>query len=242
MGPTGAIVAGLKIRDSIDQMVLRQHSWNIQIDTSTSGEGVGSKPSMINTILLDLDDVLNECAGPILSAYGCGTDAVAWYEPEWGYDIHLAARKLASWWTEVPRGDAFWDKFGYEFWANLPQSEWAIPLRLACEHLVGPDNVYIVTSHINSAMQFAGKMTWVQNNLPSGYVDRLIVGKAKHLLAKRNVLLIDDCDKNIDQFRWHGGQGILFPRPWNRSYESSTIPLRVVARRIDFFFRGKRLT
>ena len=45
-----------------------------------------------------------------------------------------------------------------------------------------------------------------------------MIGTQKYLLAKPDVVLIDDQHKNIDLFREHGGQAILFPQPWNENY------------------------
>jgi hypothetical protein len=40
-------------------------------------------------------------------------------------------------------------------------------------------------------------------------------GSAKHLMAKPDVLLIDDLQKNVDKFIDAGGQAVCVPSNWN---------------------------
>ena len=61
-----------------------------------------------------------------------------------------------------------------------------------------------------------GKQIWIKQNLPQYYHShRYLIGPAKKYVARPGAILIDDCDRNIDQWRDAGGTGILYPRPWN---------------------------
>ena len=63
----------------------------------------------------------------------------------------------------------------------------------------------------------AGKVSWLHSHLGSHFRDFLI-GHQKFLCAKHDVVLIDDSDHNVEQFRAHGGQAILFPQIWNSNH------------------------
>ena len=88
----------------------------------------------------------------------------------------------------------------------------------------GLGNIYLVTLSMPNLEAWSGKAAWVNKHL-SFYNTRLIITTAsKLLLAGPNTLLIDDRDKNVEEFRKAGGQAILVPRPWNKNHDMPTLP------------------
>ena len=82
-----------------------------------------------------------------------------------------------------------------------------------------PTQIYLLTDPVIGTGTETGKALWVKYNLPM-YTKRTIITQApKHLLARPDVLLIDDKDENVDGFREAGGKGILINRPWNAGHE-----------------------
>lgn len=67
-----------------------------------------------------------------------------------------------------------------------------------------------------------GTATWRQNWIKKHYKNyyyerRYLIGPAKDYCAHRNSYLIDDYERNVDCFNEAGGNGILYPQPWNRN-------------------------
>lgn len=50
-----------------------------------------------------------------------------------------------------------------------------------------------------------------------GNVNEYQIGPKKELNAKSGAILIDDSDKNVENYRAAGGCAILFPQPWNKN-------------------------
>lgn len=103
-----------------------------------------------------------------------------------------------------------------EFWSGLEWTADGIELFRVVDKVFGHANTCILTSPPPTGDGcFDGKMAWIKNNLPVDYHKKFLVGPAKQFCASSTRVLIDDNDGNIEQFRYHGGLGILVPRPWN---------------------------
>lgn len=62
-----------------------------------------------------------------------------------------------------------------------------------------------------------GKELWIRKHLP--FLSRqYIFAPSKKFCARPTSILIDDRDKNVDEFRAAGGQAFLLPRPWNSNH------------------------
>ncbi|MEC9490075.1 MAG: hypothetical protein UMU04_03940 [Halanaerobiales bacterium] len=59
-----------------------------------------------------------------------------------------------------------------------------------------------------------GKLKWLKDR----FGKEIYFTYHKHYIADRYSLLIDDHDRNIDNFEDWGGKGVLFPQIWNRNY------------------------
>ena len=62
-----------------------------------------------------------------------------------------------------------------------------------------------------------GKINWIDKNMPE-YSRRYLIGPAKQFCAGPDSILVDDSNKNIEDFAEAGGNVILVPRPWNSNY------------------------
>jgi len=106
----------------------------------------------------------------------------------------------------------------FDFWENL---EWMPDGKLilgeVCKffNFYTNHNIYILTSPMPNVESATGKWQWIKKHIPDFYKQTILTQAPKKLLAKPNTILIDDCTKNVDEFRQAGGQTILVPRSWN---------------------------
>jgi len=168
---------------------------------------------MIRRIFLDIDDVLNRLTMTVLHHWGCPVevDDYSAYPAGLGYDVIGAANRL---------GDR---RFTEADWLTLPRSLWAAVtpstqcdwLITRCVELVGSDNVCLLSAATDSPECLAGKLEWIHTYLPSFFHKQYLIGGPKRFCAGLDALLIDDRDRNIEEFRDAGGHALLVPRPWN---------------------------
>ncbi|QDV21599.1 5' nucleotidase, deoxy (Pyrimidine), cytosolic type C protein (NT5C) [Gimesia panareensis] len=166
------------------------------------------KSSMpVRHILLDMDGVISDFMGAILELHGQRELAENWPEGEPNYAGVLGMTK-----------DEFWkpvDSLGGRFWAEFPPYPWLNEL-LDLIRETAPFT--ISTSPSRSAACASAKVEWLRQHFEEPLFMDFMIGTQKYLLAKPDVVLIDDQHKNIDKFREHGGQAILFPQPWNANF------------------------
>lgn len=193
---------------------------------------------MINTIILDLDDVLNTLAPCVLNAVGCdiGPSDYANFPQEFGYNAHEAANFLLG--THVYDYESFWNSFTQQMWATVPVSNFCHWLIEKCRSLVGERNVHLATSPISTPQCVAGKLEWIHTFCPHWLHRQFSITTNKELLAQPDTLLIDDCWKNIGAFHAHMGHAITVPRPWN-SYRGHD-PASHITRHLKKFYFPKR--
>lgn len=152
---------------------------------------------------LDMDGVLVDFVGGSLRYHG---KHLAPADVRWEFPTQVGFS--GTWASE------FWDKLGFDFWANLEWTHEGKDLLYAIEEKFG-DNVILMTSPCATAGSVEGKISWINSNLPK-YARKFMVGPAKHLTAGPGKLLVDDYEGNTDKFVEHGGRAVLVPRPWNR--------------------------
>jgi hypothetical protein len=112
--------------------------------------------------------------------------------------------------------ETFFLPMGTCFWAELNQTKDFGSILALVEEAFGRDNVCLLTSPIRTAGCAQGKIDWIRENMQSYWVKRqYLIGAAKHFCASHDAWLVDDSDKNVDEFRAAGGHAILVPRPWN---------------------------
>jgi len=149
-------------------------------------------------ILLDMDGVIVDIISGCKEIFG---------EPEREdtWNIH-------EWWGLD--NDTFWKETeNEEFWSNLNGFDrWAS----FYNQLISMDKVILCTTPRLCPHSFSGKFKWIEKHFGRGFED-FIFTTQKHLLARPGVILIDDFDGNIDNFRLCGGEGILVPRSYNKN-------------------------
>jgi len=172
-------------------------------------------------IFLDLDDVLNDFTMHALREVGCPVWADHWssYNPAWGWDIVGAANHLHPNAHRNPfTPESFWTRITSTTWITTPRSDLFMPLIRRCRKLVGEGGVCILTSPTIDPECHSAKAVWIKKHCPAWLQRQYLIGPPKHMCANHNAVLIDDRNKNIEEFRNHGGHAIMVPRPWNTLY------------------------
>ena len=162
-------------------------------------------------ILLDLDGVLVDFVGGACRIHGRPDPFAEPLIPEvvgnfsmdkiWGMglDTFWKPMKMPSFWK------------GLEF---MPDAKEILEL---CEQAVGMDNVCLLTSPSRGSGPVVGKINWIEKNMPE-YSRRYLIGPAKQFCAGPDSVLVDDSNRNIEDFVEAGGNVILVPRAWNSNY------------------------
>ena len=110
----------------------------------------------------------------------------------------------------------FWNKLDREFYANLHWTEDGHKILATCINAVGKENICFCTSCTLQGGCAAGKIDWLQREIPELSRNYAIVPH-KHFCSGPNRILIDDGDHNI--LEWNG-PSILIPRIWNSGYKN----------------------
>jgi hypothetical protein len=133
-----------------------------------------------------------------------------WEPGEWYVDRVLG----------ISLGD-FWDGVQGEdpdaFWEGLEWMEDGKAILSQAEAWWGAENICLLTSpSIGTA---SGKLRWIEREMPEyARAGRFLIGRAKHFVAHRDSILIDDSDHNCEKFAAEGGTGMLIPRYWNSGH------------------------
>jgi len=136
------------------------------------------------------------------------------FNPEWGWNIVTAANALHPLRTDFTKA-SFWGSIKRYFWAGVPKSLECDKLLGICARFVGKENVCILSSPTLDPDCLAGKLEWIKANMPKWMHRQYLIGPCKKFCARPDAVLIDDREKNVDEFRASGGHAIMMPRPWN---------------------------
>lgn len=164
---------------------------------------------MNKIVFLDLDGVLADFVSSALEALGKSIDLNQQLE----YSIEN--------WFGITQKE-FWltiDSYGEDFWRNLDVYPWAREL----VNMMPKHDTYILSSPSRNPVSSSGKVAWVQANFPK-LKGKIILTSHKHLLSSPNRILIDDSEHKINPFIKSGGEGILFPQPWNYNFFQGITP------------------
>jgi len=123
----------------------------------------------------------------------------------------------------IPVEDLF-KGMGHEFWASLDWTADGKRILEYCENIVGPLNVFLLTSPCSNPGTIEGRMEWIRREMPE-YAGRTIIATVddggngcKRAIARLGTVLIDDYDCNVDEWTHYDGLGLLYPRPWNSNH------------------------
>ncbi len=112
----------------------------------------------------------------------------------------------AEFWQCVEGGDQY-------FWDNLPLFPWSKDLY---DFLSRFAPVTILSSPSDGSNCVWGKVKWLKEKIdPNISTGDCVFTKKKYLLANPESLLIDDLQKNCDEFITAGGQAVCVPSTWN---------------------------
>ena len=155
-------------------------------------------------IFLDLDGVI--CYWLKSAAKTCNVDI----EDQKTRDALKNGKRLESF---VGGDEKMWhmiDEEGDEWWENIEKLPWADDLiDLLKKHT---KELSFLSSPSNSPLCYSGKAKWIIKNYPEMSKD-VFLGCKKHRVANPNILLIDDTDKKVKQFRKYGGHAFKWPCP-----------------------------
>ena len=165
-------------------------------------------------IYLDMDGVLADFFTPALQL--CEVDRLPATRP--------LEYNIVPWINAVREEDSLvtltdkevWDRIAQHpgFWQTLPKYEWADEL---IDFLSYSAELHIVSWPQPYSSCYAEKFAWLRDNVKRQLP--LILMKDKHLLAKPNTCLIDDCPSNATKFIDCGGYAMQFPQPWNKNHD-----------------------
>jgi len=155
-------------------------------------------------IAVDIDGVLSYWEKA--AAETCGVD----YEDEKIREEMKNGKRM----EEFVGGDSkMWpmiDKEGESWWEDMEKLPWADDLVNMLKKET--KDFFFLSSPSKSPICYSGKLKWVLKNYPKE--DRsLFLGCKKHFVANPNVLLVDDTEKKVKQFREYGGHAFKWPCP-----------------------------
>lgn len=172
------------------------------------------------SLYLDMDEVLVDFVSPFLRVLN--VPRFTW--PVGVYDISKA--------TGLPSGDvlAAMRDLPSTWWASLSTTAWMESLVALS---VWFDDVVVLTSpRPYTAEADAGKRAWMNKWLPDVACIVCPDTMEKSQFSGPGKWLIDDSDANIEAWSKHGGEGVLFPRPWNRLHQFAGDPMQFVTERV----------
>ena len=160
---------------------------------------------MIDTCVLDCDGVLADFLGGALKVLNCKYDENFGPKDIISFDLEKTYGITASeMWSVIEEEPEFW-----LFLQPLPQAKKIV--QFCRDHF---KNFVIATSPSMDPHCFRQKYEWLRN-LGVRHKE-IMIGGAKHLLARSDTVLIDDYEKNIAKFEERGGKVCLYP-----SYQNS---------------------
>ena len=116
----------------------------------------------------------------------------------------------ADWTAHRNEGWQAIDALGVDFWENL---EWTKDGKDLWNYVTSISTPTILSAHPTHNIEPAieGKLRWIRNNLGKYYAHRAHILPAvdKQLFAGEDIILIDDSELNIQQWRAKKGLGIL---------------------------------
>jgi 5'(3')-deoxyribonucleotidase len=123
--------------------------------------------------------------------------------------------------------EEFWKPMDHAFWRDLSATSDSGAIIELVKRYFEPKNIAILSAPFNS-VSASGKVEWLQQNLPE-FSRRYILAPKKYFCASADTVLIDDFDRNVDEFNAAGGNAFLLPRPWNSRYSESDKALELLA-------------
>lgn len=181
----------------------------------------------IRTVLVDMDGVITNFIDAALRAHGKRPERILERWPRGVFGAHkVLGIDIAAFWVPInQQGEAFWrvlEPFPWTAalidWVEAVPSQWAI-----------------CTSPSRDPACPRGKMEWLYRHIRPAFREVALTPR-KHLLARPDVLLIDDTERMCDRFEAAGGHAVLFPQYWN-ARGAQPDPWAIVRAEIEARFR-----
>jgi 5'(3')-deoxyribonucleotidase len=156
---------------------------------------------------VDLDGVVADFVSHVIALHKLDPAEIT-PQMQGSYDIEKILKMTTS---------EFWGAINDspDFWETIPLTSDAKQIMKAIEDKFS--EIYFLSSPSLSPACHFGKAKWVAEHFPK-YQNKLILTGHKHLLAKKDRVLIDDSDKNVNRFKAAGGKVSLYPREWNSKH------------------------
>ena len=182
------------------------------------------------TCFLDMDGVLTDFVGTMALAHGKENP---FNDPDEPVPYHIEELWGLS-------AEDFWKPANsLEFWSTMaPTAHKSAVLELVYDYF-GQENVFILTSPSASPHATAGKVMWIQKNVPE-LARQFFVGPKKEALARPGAFLIDDHEVNVEKFKAAGGGAAVWPTPASKAWFGREDPVSYVAGEIEVYDRGWR--
>lgn len=155
-----------------------------------------------------------------------GALSIAQCKPNPYTDPAIRGAALGCWDTDKLWGISvkeFWAPSNtYEFWDTINKTPEADDIVDLVYRLVGEENVAMLTAPSTFEGCIPAKRAWIRRHY-GDLSKRMIFTLSKEFLATPTNILIDDRDKNVDDYYRAGGPAILVPRLWNRLHALANI-------------------
>lgn len=166
---------------------------------------------------LDMDGVLSDFVGA-----ACRVHELTCYDkPE-----HIGRFDMEKIWGMTL--EQFWRPTNdWHFWAELEKTAEADTIVELATKTFGEKNIAILTSPSLDPSCVPAKRHWVKKYYPQ-FAKNMIFSYGKGMLADPGRVLIDDRDRNVEDFNAAGGFGVLVPRLWNVRHRLANDPMKSV--------------
>lgn len=178
----------------------------------------------IRRIYLDMDDVLADFVGGVCRFWNVDRKEVesCWTKGVWDVVPPLSqVLKL----KEIMPETTFWSRLdrNEQFWTGLDLKSHSIQLLQLVAETVG-DNWNVLTAPSYCPTCYTGKIRWLREVIGQT-PHKMIPTPYKYLLAKPGMVLIDDRESNVLEFRAEGGEAILYPTHHNSAHAHAERPI-----------------
>ena len=133
--------------------------------------------------------------------------------------------------------EEFWGNIDHSvfFWSELDEYDWYLELIDLVKSF--PAEMVFSSSPSKCTTSHYGKAQWLKERGFCPSKDAML-GSRKNLMANPGTVLIDDSDKNCEEFRARGGHAIVFPQHWNSQHEKQDNRLAYVQQELTKLFEG----